>query len=202
MLQWPLFRKTHSRAGALTYPGLPPCFQELLVFCESTSPVVQIPGWNTLICQTTQDLPPHLWRMAVEKTRASKMIRSALGPDTSDTEVDVQLRHVISRAGLSKAAVTGVLEQRPVSEPAAHKEPPLTQWLAVLHYGPVENVPIYQPVNGDITGTWGTEPNFISHQICRAPTRCRSACSVVFMQRTTHLLLPFRWLGWYVKSLQ
>lgn len=91
--------------------------------------------------------------MAAEKIRSSRMIRSVLGPDTSDTEVDVQLRHVISCAGLSKAAVTGILEQRPLSEPAAHKEPLLTQRLAVLHYGPVENVPIYQPVNGDITGT-------------------------------------------------
>lgn len=95
----------------------------------------------------------------------------SLGPDTSDTEVDVQLRHVISCAGLSKAAVPGILEQRPLSEPAAHKEPRLAQRLAVLHYGPVENVPVYQPVNGDITGTWGTEPDFISHRTRRAPAR-------------------------------
>lgn len=161
------------------------------MFCERTSPVVQIPGWNALICQTTQHLQLHLWRMAVEKIHSSKVIRSVLGPDTSNTEVDVQIRHVISCAGLSKAAVTGVLEQRPLFEPAAHKDPPLTQRLAVLHYGPVENVPIYQPVNGDITGTWGTEPDFISHQTHRAPARCRSACSVVFMQCTSHLLLPF-----------
>lgn len=91
--------------------------------------------------------------MAVEKIHSSKMIRCVLGPGTSNTEVDVQLRHVISCAGLSKAAVTGILEQRPFSEPAAHKEAPLTHRLAVLHYGPVENVPIYQPVNVDITGT-------------------------------------------------
>lgn len=101
-----------------------------------------------------------LWR----RLHSSQTIRTVSAPDTSNTEVDVQLRHVISCAGLSDAAVTGVLEQRPLSEPAAHKEAPLTQGLAVLHYGAVENVPVYQPVNGDVTGTWGTELDFISHR--------------------------------------
>lgn len=133
------------------------------MFCKCTSPVVQIPGWNALICQTTKHLQLHLWSTSGEKIHP-KGLGLFWGPDTSYTEVDVQLRHVISCAGLSDAAVTGILKQRPLSEPAAHEEPPRTQRLAVLHYGPVKNVPIYQPVNGDITGTWETELDFISKQ--------------------------------------
>lgn len=46
--------QTHSHAGTQTYPGLLPPFQHLLMLCERTSPLAQVPGRNALlICQTT-----------------------------------------------------------------------------------------------------------------------------------------------------
>lgn len=65
------------------------------------------------------------------------------GTDTSNSEVEVQLRHVISCAGLSDTVVTGIFDQWPLPEPAAHQYLSLTQGLAVLHYGGVQAVPIY-----------------------------------------------------------
>lgn len=82
-------------------------------------------------------------------------------PDTSNSEVNVHLRHVISRAGLGDAVVTGVFDQRSLSEPAADQHLCLTQGLPMLHYGGVQAVPVYKPVNVDITGTWGTNLDFM-----------------------------------------
>lgn len=65
------------------------------------------------------------------------------GPGTSNSEAKVHLRRVISRAGLGDTVVTGILDQRPLSEPAAHEDLSLTHRPAVLHYGGVQTVPIY-----------------------------------------------------------
>lgn len=40
---------THPHAGPSTYPGLLPSLEQLLVLCECTFPLVQVPGWNALL---------------------------------------------------------------------------------------------------------------------------------------------------------
>lgn len=78
-----------------------------------------------------------------QSTGAPQPAVQTAGPDTSDSEAEVHLRHVISCAGLGDTVVTGVLDQRPLAEPAAHEDLPVTQHTAVLHNGGIQAVAIF-----------------------------------------------------------
>lgn len=65
------------------------------------------------------------------------------GPGTSNGEADVHLRRVTPRLGLGHAAVTAILYQRALAEPAAHEDPARTHRLAVLHYRGGQTAAVY-----------------------------------------------------------
>lgn len=48
------FHAKYNPGRRQTYPGLLPSLEQLLMIRECTPPLVQISGWNTLICQSTR----------------------------------------------------------------------------------------------------------------------------------------------------
>lgn len=82
---------------------------------------------------------------------------SSLTVVTSNGELEFHIWHVTSCAGLCDTVVPGVLDQWPLTKPAAQEHFSRTYLLTVLHHRCVQGVAIYQPVNVQITGTWETK---------------------------------------------